>query len=268
MSQLKYQYDNFVMTVLLILRYGLGTGPRTHPWLSALTLSYAALLGRSAFMEQPTSLEISLPWRHNERDGVSNYQPHDCLLNRLFRRRSKKTSKLRVTGLCEFRRRSKKTSNLRVTGLCDGNSPVTGEYPAQRAVTRKMFSFHDVILYIADHLLLTAVYLMVQCHPCTPHWTDKHDIELCPCFLKRHWCVTSDRNPAKFGIVTIDHLNSIMYDNNNEQLRKYWTMSLKQFRLAWFNFNLSIEKVFTSIIKRGMKLLIHSQTWLDMKLCH
>ena len=42
----------------------------------------------------------SLQWRHNERDGVSNHQPHDCLLNRLFRRRSKKTSKLRVTDLC------------------------------------------------------------------------------------------------------------------------------------------------------------------------
>ena len=40
-------------------------------------------------------------WRHNERDGVSNHQPHDCLLNRLFRHISKKTSKLRVTGLCE-----------------------------------------------------------------------------------------------------------------------------------------------------------------------
>ena len=49
------------------------------------------------------------------RDGVSNHQPHDCLLNRLFRHRSKKTSKLRVIGLCE------------------GNSPVTGEFPAQRA---------------------------------------------------------------------------------------------------------------------------------------
>ena len=42
----------------------------------------------------------SLHWRHNGRDGVSNHQPCDCLLNRLFRRRSKKTSKLRVTGLC------------------------------------------------------------------------------------------------------------------------------------------------------------------------
>ena len=32
-----------------------------------------------------------------------------------------------------FRRRSKKTSKLRVTGLCEGNSPGTGEFPSQRA---------------------------------------------------------------------------------------------------------------------------------------
>ena len=43
---------------------------------------------------------ISLQWRHNGRDSVSNHQPDDCLLNRLFRRRSRKTSKLRVTDLC------------------------------------------------------------------------------------------------------------------------------------------------------------------------
>ena len=38
----------------------------------------------------------SLRWRHNERDSVSNHQPHDCLLNRLFRRRSKKTPSMRI----------------------------------------------------------------------------------------------------------------------------------------------------------------------------
>ena len=32
-----------------------------------------------------------------------------------------------------FRHRWKKTSKLSVTGLCEGNSPVTGEFPAQRA---------------------------------------------------------------------------------------------------------------------------------------
>ena len=68
----------------------------------------------------------SLQWRHNERDGVSNHQPHDCLLNGLFRR-------------------IQKTSKLRVTGLCEGNSPVTSESPYKGAVTRKMFPFDDVI---------------------------------------------------------------------------------------------------------------------------
>ena len=70
-----------------------------------------------------TSLSLSLEWPHNERDGVSNHQPHDCLPNRLFRRRSKKAPKLRVTGLCE------------------GNSPVTEEFPAQRASNGKNDSF-------------------------------------------------------------------------------------------------------------------------------
>ena len=32
-----------------------------------------------------------------------------------------------------FRRKSEKTSNLRVTGLCAGNSLVTGELPAKMA---------------------------------------------------------------------------------------------------------------------------------------
>ena len=55
----------------------------------------------------------ALQWRYNGRDGASNHQPHDGLLKRLFR--------------------SKKTSKLRVTGLCVGNSLVTGEFPIQMA---------------------------------------------------------------------------------------------------------------------------------------
>ena len=42
--------------------------------------------------------------------------------------------------------RSKKTSKLRVTGLCVGNSPGTGEFPAKWPVTRKMFPFDDAIM--------------------------------------------------------------------------------------------------------------------------
>ena len=46
-------------------------------------------------------LNLSSQWRHNEHQCVSNHLCHNCLRNRLFGRRSKKTSKLRVTGLCE-----------------------------------------------------------------------------------------------------------------------------------------------------------------------
>ena len=60
-------------------------------------------------------IDLPLRWRHNGGDSVSNHQPRYCLLNRLFRRRSKKTSKL-----C-------------VTGFCVGNSPGPGEFPAQMA---------------------------------------------------------------------------------------------------------------------------------------
>ena len=58
---------------------------------------------------------LALLWRHNGHGSLSNHQPRDCLFNRLFRRRSKKTSKLRVTGPCA------------------GNSPVTDEFPTQMA---------------------------------------------------------------------------------------------------------------------------------------
>ena len=39
-----------------------------------------------------------------------------------------------------FRHKSKKTSKLRVTGICEGNSSVTGDFPAQRASNVKTFS--------------------------------------------------------------------------------------------------------------------------------
>ena len=66
----------------------------------------------------------SFQWRHNGYDSVPNHQPHDCLLNRLFRRRSKKISKLRG-----IHRR-----------------PVNS--PHKWPVTRKMFSFDDVIMIV------------------------------------------------------------------------------------------------------------------------
>ena len=89
-------------------------------------------------------MHASSPWRHNWHDGVSNHQPHDCLLNRLFKHKSKKTSKLRVTGLCV------------------GNSPVTGEFPAQMASNEENVSIwwrhHDVCFAARAHCIDISVH--------------------------------------------------------------------------------------------------------------
>ena len=73
---------------------------------------------------------VTLQWRHNQRDGVSHHQPYICLLNGLFKLRSEKTSKLRVTIPCE------------------GNSPVTAQFLAQRASNAENVSIlwrhHDI----------------------------------------------------------------------------------------------------------------------------
>ena len=81
---------------------------------------------------------FSLQWRHYGSHGVSNHQPHHCLLNRLVRRISKKTSKLRVTGLCA------------------GNSPMTGEFLAQMASNAEnvfIWWRHHVTNWYVEHRL-------------------------------------------------------------------------------------------------------------------
>ena len=47
-------------------------------------------------------------------------------------------------------RRSKKASKLRVTGLCAGTSTETGEFPSQMPVSQKMFPFDDAIMTPID----------------------------------------------------------------------------------------------------------------------
>ena len=92
----------------------------------------------------------SLRWRHNERDGVSLHRYFDCLLNRLFRRKSKKISKLNVTSRCE------------------GNSPWPVNSPHKRPVMRKMIPFGDVIMLTQlrmyrGSLLLSISGLAITC---------------------------------------------------------------------------------------------------------
>ena len=39
-------------------------------------------------------MKNTLQWRHDERDGVPNHQPHDCLLIRLFEAQIKENIKV------------------------------------------------------------------------------------------------------------------------------------------------------------------------------
>ena len=110
----------------------------------------------------------TLHWRHNDHDGVSNHQPHGCLLHRIFGRRSKKTSKLRVTGLCA------------------GNSPGPVNSPHKGPVTRKMFPFDDVIMCLQFfiptllcNLIAASTRLKTVCTLC-------HKMAHCGIFT---WCI-------------------------------------------------------------------------------
>ena len=70
--------------------------------------------------------EVLLQWRYNERNGVSNHKPRDCLLNGLFRSRSKHYS-------------SASLAFVRGIHRWPVNSPNKGPE------TRKMFPFDEVI---------------------------------------------------------------------------------------------------------------------------
>ena len=115
-------------------------GQRKHQSFASLAFMRGTTGDRWIPLTKMDDALYTLQWRHNGRDCVSNHQPRDCLLNRLFRRRSKKTPKLRVTGLSA------------------GNSPVTGEFPAQMVSNAENVSIwwrhHD--MHILDVCILGA----------------------------------------------------------------------------------------------------------------
>ena len=83
----------------------------SRSWISSRTIPEVMASTRGNIIFLP------LHWHHNWCDGVSKHRRLDCLFNRLFRRRSEKASKLRVTFFSEGN---------------ELNSPVTGEFPSQR----------------------------------------------------------------------------------------------------------------------------------------
>ena len=111
----------------------LSVHPKTNSWY----LRIVEFVSVCSWSNLPLSTKVTSPalgqllqWRHNERNGVSTHRHIDCLLNRLFRRRSKKTSKL--------------------TGYCEGNSPVTNGFPIQKGNNAKNVSIDDVIMHATN----------------------------------------------------------------------------------------------------------------------
>ena len=95
------------------------------------------------------TFKIALQWRHNERHSISNHRRLDWLLNRLFRRRSKKTSKLSSASLAFVR-------GIHRWRLAS---------PHRRPVTRKMFAFDDVIMAWRDNILVCILRNFDLAHP-------------------------------------------------------------------------------------------------------
>ena len=83
-----------------------GDKPLSQPMMVHLTDRYAPIGLRGVNLRAKTCDPIYVyavhynDWLHNETDGVSNHHWLQCLLNSWFRRRSKKTSKICVTGFC------------------------------------------------------------------------------------------------------------------------------------------------------------------------
>ena len=141
------------------------------------------VITRSLFSKHNT-----LQWRHNGLDSVSNHQPLDCSLNCLFRLRSKKTSKLHITGLCE------------------GNSSVTGEFPSQKASNAEKVSIwwrhHEIIRWYLYYI--TAVFYAMP-------WYNEY--RRCQLYTKACLCFSWQRLPATCAALTVEKQNKLYTHN-------------------------------------------------------
>ena len=133
------------------------------------------------------------------------------------------------------RRRSKKTSKLRVTGLCEGNSPVTGEFPAQGASNASNVSIwwrHHVMEHIwichqnMGHLVEASVcYNNSTVHPYVSFTVHSEE----------YWCLVKTKQFSRRLSVYIIYLYRSSYYENRElsrcQLFRHWwrrSLSLRQ----------------------------------------
>ena len=97
-------------------------------------------------MADTFAILISLEWRHNGCDGVSNHQPHHCLLNRLFNSGADQIKHQSSLSLAFVRGVHRRSAN-----------------PHKWPVTRKMFPFDDVIISIHDKEYTLFICLVALC---------------------------------------------------------------------------------------------------------
>ena len=94
----------------------------------------------TAFFSRHVFWQSTLQWRHNERVGVSNHQPHDCLFTQPL-----------IQGVDQ--RKHQSSASLAFAE----NSPVIGEFPAQRVSNAENFSIwwpHDGWFWTHLHCLI------------------------------------------------------------------------------------------------------------------
>ena len=138
---------------VLIWRYGYWFTKLKCPFIASIHTLYL-----SNMIYCTRIFHIALQLRHNERESFANDWCLDCLPKRLFRRRSKKTSKLRVAGLCE------------------GNPQVTGGFLSQRASNAEDV-FDDVIMSIGHAFIHCYMFI---CHLGTVRYCLKITDDYCP----------------------------------------------------------------------------------------
>ena len=110
----------------------------------------------------------TLQWRHNERDGISNHQPHDCLLNCLFKRRE--NIKAPVTGLCAGNSPASNTENVSIWCLKwwrhHGSGEPIGRFPSERSVMRDFFRIIHIIQNKLLNMHSSSRWFKTPCRPC------------------------------------------------------------------------------------------------------
>ena len=112
----------------------------------------------------------SLQWRHNGRDGVSNHQPDHCLLNRLFWRRSKKTSKLPITGLFVGIHRWPANSPLKWTVTRKYTHLTTSSCHAEMTLM-------DVSILSELRLTISCIIYVVNAYSCYIHFSSSYRLK-------------------------------------------------------------------------------------------